>query len=392
VRKPLRILELLTTSSPGGGPKHVWDLVRRLPKDDFEPVIAAPRDGVLFDRFRDLGLRVVELPRLWLGGRHFLLVIRLISKLGIDIVHTHGKAPGVYGRLAARWSRVAAIHTFHGVHYNAYSPLGQRIYLALERRLSGWTHTIINVSASQHAEALGLRLVRPEKDVTIVNGIDVDEIERRIIQSTVRREALGLTTDDIVIGSVSRFDPIKQIDLLVDTLQLLKPRLPHLILLLVGGGQEEQRIRRLVFERGLQKSVIFTGSLPDVLNLYPVFDLYIAASQKEGLPLSLVEAMAAGLPVVATDVPGHRDVVVHGETGMLTPPGDTTALAKAVASLVSDLARCKAMGESGRWRAHKEFDVRSMVEATAQVYHRAATSPHDGRFERKTGGGWAAVS
>jgi glycosyltransferase involved in cell wall biosynthesis len=391
MRRPFRILELLATSSPDGGPKHVWDLVRHLPKDEFEPVIAAPRDGVLFDRFRDLGLRVVEFPRLRLGGRHFLLATRLISRWGIDIVHTHGKGPGLYGRLAARWSRVPAVHTFHGVHYSAYSPLGQRIYLTLERRLSRSTHTIINVSASQHAEALGLRLFRPEQGVAIVNGVDLDEIERRIVQSTVRRETLGLTPDNIVIGNVSRFDPVKQIDLLVDILQLLKPRFPHLILVLVGGGQEEQRIRRAVFERGLQQSVIFTGSLPDALNMYPVFDLYIAPSRKEGLPLSQVEAMAAGLPVVATDVPGHRDVVVHGETGMLVPPGDTGALAEAVASLVSDPARRKAMGESGRWRAHKEFDVRGMVEATAQVYRQAASWRHRPRFEPRSGVGHPGV-
>jgi glycosyltransferase involved in cell wall biosynthesis len=372
VRKPLRILELLATSSPGGGPKHVWDLVRHLPKDEFEPVIAAPRDGVLFDRFRDLGLRVVEFPRRRLGGRHLLLATRLISKLGIDIVHTHGKGPGVYGRLAARWSRVAAIHTFHGVHYSTYSPLGRRLYLALERGLSRSTHTIINVSASQHAEGLGLRLFRPEQGAVIVNGVDLDEMERRIVQWTIRRETLGLTTDDFIIGNISRFDPIKQIELLVETVQLLKPRLPHLVLVLAGGGKDEERIRQLVFEKGLQQSVIFTGSLPNAAHLYPVFDLYTAVSRKEGLPLSLVEAMAAGLPVVATDVSGHRDVVVHGETGMLVPPGDTSALAEAIASLASDPARCKAMGETGRWRAHKEFAVRSMVEATAHVYRQVA--------------------
>jgi glycosyltransferase involved in cell wall biosynthesis len=372
VSRPLRILELLPTASPGGGPKHVWDLVRHLPRDEFEPVIGTPRDGLLFDRFRDLGLCVVEFPRRRLGARHLLVAIRLISELSIDIVHTHGKGPGLYGRLAARWSRVPAIHTFHGVHYSAYSPLGRRIYLALERGLCRTTHTIINVSKSQHAEALGLRLCRPGQGVVIVNGVDLDEMERRTAQSSIRRETLGFTTDDVVLGNISRFDPVKQIELLVETVQLLKPRLPHLILVLVGGGTDEERIRRLVFDRGLQQNVMFTGSLPDVAHMYPVFDLYIAASRKEGLPLSLVEAMAAGLPIVATDVPGHRDVVVHGETGLLVPGGDATALAKAIVSLVSDPARCKAMGEAGRRRTHKEFTVRSMVEATAHVYRQAA--------------------
>jgi glycosyltransferase involved in cell wall biosynthesis len=391
MRRPFRILELLATSSPDGGPKHVWDLVRHLPKDEFEPVIAAPRDGVLFDQFRDLGLRVVEFPRLRLGGRHFLLATRLISRWGIDIVHTHGNGPGLYGRLAARWNGVPTIHTFHRVHDSANSLLGRRIRLALERGLSRSTHTVINVSASQHAEAVGLRLFRPEQGMVIVNGVDRDEIERRIVQSTIRRETLGLTSDDVVIGNVSRFDPIKQIERLVEIVQLLKPRLPHLSLVMVGDGQEGERIRRLVFEKDLQRSVIFTGSLPNASHMYPVFDVYIAASRKEGLPLSLVEAMAAGLPVVATDVPGHRDVVVHGETGMLVPPGDTGALAEAVASLVSDPARRKAMGESGRWRVHKEFDVRAMVEATAQVYRQAASWRHRPRFEPRAGVGHPGV-
>jgi glycosyltransferase involved in cell wall biosynthesis len=372
VRQPLRVLEVLATSTPGGGPKHVWDLVRHLPKDEFEPIIAAPRDGLLFDRFRDSGIRVVELPRRRLGWRHFFLTARLISNLRVDIVHTHGKGPGLYGRLAARWSGVPAVHTFHGLHYSAYSPVGQRTYVTLERALSRSSCTIINVSASQHAEALRLRLFRPEQGVVIVNGVDLDEMERRIAQSTTCRETLGLTSDDIIVGSISRFDPIKQIEVLVEAVRLLKPRLPHLTLVLVGGGKDEDRIRRLVFENKLEQSVIFTGSLPNAAHMYRVFDLYIAASRKEGLPLSLVEAMAAGLPVVATNVPGHRDVVVHGETGLLIPPGDTPALANAVASLVSNPARCKAMGEAGRWRARKEFSVHSMAEATACVYREAA--------------------
>ena len=389
--KPLRILEVLATSSPGGAGKHVWDLVRHLPREEFEPVIAAPRDGVLFDQFRDLGLRVVEFPRRRMGARHVLLATRLISTLGVDVVHTHGQGPGLYGRLAAGWSRVPAIHTLHAVHYTANRPLGQRLHLALERGLSRLSDTIINVSASQKAEAFGLRLFRDGQGVVIVNGVDLDEIERRPIQSAIRRETLGLTPDDLVIGNISRLDPVKHTELLVETVQRLKPRLPNLVLVLVGGGTEEQRIRRLVFERGLQQSVIFTGSLPNALTMYPMFDLYVAASQKEGLPMSLVEAMAAGLPVVATDVPGHRDVVVHGETGMLVPPGDTTALAEAVASLVSDPARCKAMGERGRWRVHEEFAVRVMVEATAQVYRRAATWPPRSQFERQAGDGHPGV-
>jgi len=369
---PIRVLELLVTTSPGGGPRHVWDLARHLPKDEFELVIGAPRDGIFFDRFRELGLQVVEFPRRRLGARHFSLTRRTISRFGVEVVHTHGKGPGLYGRTMARWMRVPAIHTFHGLHYAGYGPLTRRLYLALERRLSRWSRCIISVSRSGHLEGLGLRLFRPEQSVVIVNGVDIDDDERLLLESPIRRESLGLTAADLVIGCVSRFDPVKRIELLVDALRRLKERFPRLVLVLVGGGGELERIRRLVSESGLSDRVIFTGFLEDPVRVQATLDLYVAASRKEGLPLAVLEAMAAGLAVVATDVPGHRDVVVPGETGLLVAPEDPAALAEAVATLLSDPARRKSLGQAGRERVRHEFGVGAMVDTTAAVYRRAA--------------------
>ena len=369
---PIRVLELLVTTSPGGGPKHVWDLVQHLPRSEFDLAIGAPRDGTFFDRFRDRGLEVVEFPRSSLGARHFHLTRRLISRLDIDVVHTHGTGPGCYGRLVARWMRVPAIHTFHGLHYSGYSPLSRHLYLALERQLARGSHTIINVSRSQHLEGLGLRLFRPEQSVVIVNGVDIEGMERVLLESPIRRESLGLTAADVVIGCVSRFDPVQRIELLVEALRRLRARFPRLVLVLVGGGGEQQRIRRLVFEGGVSEQVIFTGFLESPARIQPVLDLYVASSRKEGLPPSILEAMAAGLAVVATDVPGHRDVVVPGETGLLVTPEDPAALADAIAALLTDPARRKSLGQAGRERVRQEFSISAMVDATAAAYHRAA--------------------
>ena len=371
---PIRVLELLVTTSPGGGPKQVYDLVRHLPKEEFEIVIAAPRDGVFFERFQELGVRMMELPIRRLGVRHLLSTVRLIRSLGIQVVHTHGKGPGLYGRLAARWAGVPAVHTFHGIHYGGYSWLGQVLYLGLELALSRLTRTIINVSASQEAEGLRLRLFRPSQSVVIVNGIDLEDLDRVIARSPVRRESLGLSSNDLVLGCVTRFDPIKRVQTLLEAFHRLVPRIPGLQLLLVGGGGEEERIRRRVAEMGLNQRVIFTGFLENSVRIYPVLDLYVATSLKEGLPLSLVEAMAAGLTVVATDVPGHRDVVVHGETGLLVPPDNPGALADAIAGLLADPERRRRMGEAGRQRALKEFSIQPRTAGTADVYRRAMTS------------------
>ena len=369
--RPIRVLHLLVTTSPGGGPKHVYDLVRHLPRDQFETVVAAPRDGVFFDRFQDLGVDLVDLPLSRLGVRHLPLTMRLCRAHRIDIVHTHGKGPGLYGRLAARALGVPAVHTFHGIHYGSYSRLGQWLYLTLERRLSRLTHAIINVSRSQEAEGLALRLFRPEQSVVVVNGIDLEEMDHTIRQCPVRRETLGLTADDFVLGCVSRWDPVKRFEILLQAVRRLASRIPGLALLLVGGGGEEARIRRLVAETGLQDRVIFTGFLGNPTRVYGILDLYVATSLKEGLPLAPLEAMGAGLAIVATDVPGHRDVIVRDQTGLLVPAEDSAALAEAIASLVADPDRRRRMGQAGRQRVLDHFAIRSMVVKTADAYHGA---------------------
>jgi glycosyltransferase involved in cell wall biosynthesis len=366
--RPIRVLHLLVTTSPGGGPKHVFDLVRHLPRDEFEVMVAAPRDGVFFERFEELGVPLMELPLGRLGVRHLPMTLGLLRRKPIDIVHTHGKGPGLYGRLAARAIGIPAVHTFHGIHYGSYSRLGQNLYLALERRLSRLTKVVINVSRSQEAEGLDLRLFRPEQSVVVVNGIDVEEVDRETRLSTVRRETLGLTSEDFVLGCVSRWDPVKRFEVLVRAVGDLARRMPRLALLLVGGGGEEGRIRRLVAETGIQDRVIFTGFLGNPMRVYGILDLYVATSLKEGLPLAPLEAMAAGLAVVATDVPGHRDVIAGGETGLLVPPEDARALAGAITRLATDSERRRRLGMAGRQRVLDHFAVRSTAARTADVY------------------------
>jgi len=378
VSRPIRVLHLLVTSSPGGGPKHVYDLVRHLPPNEIEVVIAGPRDGIFFDRFRDLGVTMLELPLSRLGVRHLPMAVRLIREYGIDIVHTHGKGPGLYGRLAARWLGVPAVHTFHGIHYSSYSRIGQSLYLVLERRLSRLSHAIINVSETQEAEGLALKLFEPAQSVVVVNGVDVDEMDRALRESSVDRDTLGLGGDDFVIGCVSRWDPVKRIEILLQAVGRLTVRMPRLALLLVGGGGEEARIRRLVAIAGLQDRVIFTGFLGNPSRVYGLLDLYVATSLKEGLPLAPLEAMSASLPIVATDVPGHRDVVVPRETGLLVPPEDSAALALAIATLAGDPARRRKMGEAGRQRVVEHFSIAAMRDETAAVYRRAVGTPRRG--------------
>jgi len=366
----IRVLELLTTTALGGGPRQVYDLVRHLPKSEFEVAVAGPRDGAFFERFNDLGFAVAEVGANRLSVRALIATLRLVRGRGIQVIHSHGKGAGLYGRLAARWTGVPAVHTFHGIHYEGYPPRLAKLYLRIERRLARWTHTIINVSATQEAEALALHLFEPRQSVTVVNGVDLEAQERVVTAAPIPRERFGLGRDLFVLGTVARFDPVKRLDTLVGALRVLER--PRVSLLLVGGGPETDRLQRLVAATHLNGRVIFTGWLDDSARVYPAIDLYVTASAKEGLPLALLEAMGAGLAVVATDVPGHRDVVRDGETGLLVPAGNEAALAAAIATLMDDPERRRRMGQAGHARVLKEFTVRSMVDKTAEIYRAAA--------------------
>ena len=370
----IRVLQLLTTTSLGGGPRQVWDLVRHLPRDEFEVTVGGPRDGPFFGRFRDLGCRVAVVRADRLGLRPLRETLALVRAHGVQVIHSHGKGAGLYGRLAARRTGAAAVHTFHGIHYESYPRAGRWLYLALERRLGRWTHTVVSVSASQEAEGRALGLFRPGQSATVLNGVDVEAQDRALAGAPLRRDALGLAADALVVGCVARFDPVKNLAALVAALERLAPREARLALLLIGDGAERARLQARVARARLGARVVFAGWLEDSARACPAMDLYAAPSLKEGLPLALLEAMAAGLAVVATDVPGHRDVVRDGETGLLVPAGDDAALAEALGALLADPARRRRLGRAGRARVLREFGVAPMVAKTAEIYRAAAAA------------------
>src|ERR1700731_2648597 len=177
---PLRVLELLVSTELGGGPAHVRDLVNLLPPDEFQVTVGAPAGGPDTQGFSSSGSGFVDLPCDRLVPGLVRRVTRVIRERGIQIVHSHGKGAGVYGRLAARRAGIAAVHTFHGIHFRGH-PIGLRSgYLALERWLTGTTQAIIHVSESQAREADDLGLAPPGRTHVIVNGIDIERLERLV--------------------------------------------------------------------------------------------------------------------------------------------------------------------------------------------------------------------
>jgi glycosyltransferase involved in cell wall biosynthesis len=360
------ILQVLVSTQPGGGPQHVLALTSGLRRRGWRFVVAAPRDGVLFERFGPIATAVVEARIDRLNPATVLKLVRVIRRHGVGLVHSHGKGAGLHGRLAARIVGVPAVHTFHGLHYEQYGTLGRAAYLGLERRLAGWTRVVVNVSRAQQDEGLALGLFRPGQSRVVVNGVDSARLAARQLDRWDARAALRLDQTGLVVGSVARFDPVKGLDVLVRATALARPAA---ILALIGRGPEEARLRALASELGLGARVVFPGEVEEAARCLAAFDLYAAPSRKEGLPLGVLEAMALGLPVVASDIPAHREVLGPISEGLVAATPE--AFGARIGTLLSDPDQRGRLGGENRTRARSEFDVRSMLDALEGVYREA---------------------
>jgi glycosyltransferase involved in cell wall biosynthesis len=365
--EPIPVLEVLVSTRAGGGPQHVLTLATGLRARGWAPVVAAPRDGAFFERFEAAGLEVVEVAANRLRPDALLTLMRLVHGRGIRLVHSHGKGAGLHGRLAARMLGVPAVHTFHGLHFERYRPLPRRAYLALERRLARWTQRVVSVSRAQEDEALALDLFPREISRVVVNGVDAAALNAAALDRWDARAELGLPAGVPVIGCAARLDEVKRLDVLLEAAAAL--RRPGLVVAIIGAGAEERRLRARATSLGLGAAVKFAGEIAGAARLFRAFDVYAAPSRKEGMPLAVLEAMALGLPVVASDIPAHLEVLGPACEGLVE--GSAGAFGVAFARLLDDPATRQAWGAQNRTRARSEFDAAGMVSAMDAVYREA---------------------
>src|SRR4051812_31287383 len=371
-QSPIKILRVIDRLNIGGPAIHVILLTQHMNPSRpglpsaFETRLVygqeAPGEGNMFELARQTGVQPSFIPSL---GRElnplrdvasFWQLLRLIRRERPSVVHTHKSKAGVVGRLAARLCRVPVIiHTYHGhVLHSYFSPLKTRMFIAIERWMGKFSDQLIAVSPKVKDDLVRYGIASNEKIRVTYLGLDLRKFaEKRRGEGALRRQ-LGLAPGIPLVGIVARLVPVKDLPLFLSAAQALLARRPETRFVIAGDGELRGELEKQAQDRGLRERVYFLGFRSDVENIYSDLDVLMLTSFNEGSPVSLIEGLAAGCAVVATDVGGVSDVVHHGTTGVLVPrevrsPDFTAAaLAAAAADLLTDPARRQRLGEAGR--------------------------------------------
>jgi glycosyltransferase involved in cell wall biosynthesis len=361
-RRP-RILLLITLAEIGGAQSYVIALLPAL-TDRFDVTVAAYGDGPLRDAAIAAGVRYVPLRhvRRAVSLRHDTLglveLLVLMLRWRPDIVHASSSKAGILGRLAASLAGVPIrIFTVHGWAFAAYSGVPGRLYQLAERSMRSLTSATICVAECVERVGIATGACRAERALVIPNAVDVAAFPRAALRGGV-----------VELISVGRLREPK--DFITLARALARLRRGSFRASLVGDGPDRSTIEAELGHLGLTDAVALLGDRSDVPELLARADVFVCSSRSEGMPVSILEAMAAGLPVVASSVGGVPELVDDGRTGFLVPPGEAVALADALALLVGDPALRERLGAAAHQEALERFDLPRFRAAHVELYER----------------------
>jgi glycosyltransferase involved in cell wall biosynthesis len=330
------------------------------------------------EKARRQGVEIIRLPAL-VRSLHplydfsaLLALWRIIRREKPDIVHTHTSKAGILGRWAAWLARAPIIiHTPHGhVFYGHFASFFSRLFLLTERVTAPVTHQLVALTRGERDDYLALRLFTEDRMPVIHSGVDIDPfLATRSNGAGIRRE-LGIPDVATVVGTVGWLLPIKNpLGLLEAMIPLLKSR-SDVFLVFVGKGDLEPHLKRKTLKAGVDGNVVLAGWRRDIPEVMKAFDVFVLPSLNEGMGRVVVEAMASGKPVVASDVGGIPDMVRDGDNGFLVDPRDPDAMRAAIERLIDDPAMRAAMGEKGRATAFS-FSLAAMISKIEALYESA---------------------
>ena len=364
--KKIYVLHLMEDLKIGGAERVIADISEGLGRKDFEVSVWCITDGgEIAEELKENGVEVKILGiHSYYNPFKILKLSRLLRKAKPDIVHTHGYFASVIGRIAAKIAGVLVI--INHVH-STYWDYKKRNF-RMEKLLSRFTHKIICCSKAVEDFVSSQDVIKPEKTLVIYNGVAESRFSSSKNASSVKAQ-LGIDSGDRVVGTVSSLAPHKGHEYLFQAAPLVLRASAHAKFLIVGDGILQDKLKEQVKDLSLSSAVIFTGTRKDIPEILSAVDVFVLpSSSREGLGISIIEAMAAEKPVVATDIGGIPEVVQNGETGLLVPPRDPEALAHAVIDLFQNPGKAEEMGRQGRIKFKQELTNKRMLREVENLY------------------------
>jgi len=377
----IQVVRLIARLNVGGPAIHTILLAKLLASERFCSTLItgtiSPSEGDMRYLAEEQGVVPYIIPEMgrdihWYNDLlAFWKLYRVMRKLRPVIVHTHTAKAGMLGRIAAKLAGVPIlVHTFHGhVFHSYFSRRKTLLFLWIERILAKFSDAIITLSPKQQQEILSYHIGSPEKVHAIGLGLDLQKFTQCENLRGQLRQELKIDNETPLIGIVARLVPVKGLHYFLEAAKIVLQAKPNFRFVIVGDGELRDELETYAKTSGIGEQVSFLGFRRDLPEIYADLDLVVLSSLNEGLPVTLIEAMAAAKPVVATKVGGVGDLVRHEQTGMLVPAQDSQALAQGILRVLA-LSKDERsdMGQAGRKQVYPKYHINTLVSNIETLY------------------------
>ncbi|MCP4366420.1 MAG: glycosyltransferase family 4 protein [Planctomycetes bacterium] len=373
----LKVLHVITRLIPGGAQDNTTLTIEHSRSHGYDAALACAPEPGRVEEVRQKGTEVILVPefRREISPINDIIALLklyfIIKRSKFHIVHTHTSKAGVLGRIAARLAGTPIIiHTPHGSFYHPvfFNPCKLWFFSLIERFTAMFTDRIITLCRSETRDYLERGIAGNEKFTVIPSGVDTDKFPGCRIDRDKMKGELGLPKDVPIVGIIARLAPEKGHDLCLDAFPQLIDAFQGALLIIVGKGALEDDIRKKISRLRLDASVVMLGHRTDIPEIIQILDVAVQPSFMDANTRTVVEAMLCGVPVVATDAGGIPEIVKHEETGLLVPPGDAAALARAITRLLKDEDLRVRLAEEAYRRIRQTHSLQTMIDNIFRLY------------------------
>lgn len=386
-KKRVKIAHLIARMGTGGAEENTCYTIQGLDKDKYEiDLIVGDEFGSQYKRiYQKEKVKIIQISKfignlnLWNDINLFINLIKIFYKNRYDIIHTHGTKAGIIGRIAARITGIPII--IHGLHGNALGAFSSKwlniLFLYSERLTGSFTDAHISVSTILSQNYLKQKISKPERYYTVRSGMDLSCFSQdRKSNIEAKRKELSIAPDDFAMVNISRLELLKGHSLLLKAFKILveqekgkdRDKDRRIILMIIGDGEEKENIYQDIKKLGLEQSVILKGYRNDIPEILAVTNLLVHTSFREGLPRVMVQAAAAGLPMVAFNVDGIPEIIRDGYNGFLVEPKNINQLVEKIKIYLNKPELLKMHGDNSKKVVKNRWTIEGMVKGTDKIY------------------------